>query len=64
MGKILSSMHVGILTALGLLCAATFDANPQAAQAAQPAASDFKVTLLGTSTPNPLARRLFGEWWN
>jgi ribonuclease Z len=54
MGKILSSMHVGILTALGLLCAATFDANPQAAQ---PAASDFKVTLLGTSTPNPLADR-------
>jgi ribonuclease Z len=54
MGKILSYTQVGIFTVLGLLFVTTSDGN---AQAAQPAASHFKVTLLGTSTPNPLADR-------
>src|SRR6266496_1286922 len=51
MRKILSYMPIGILT---VLCLATSDAI---AQAAQPTAFDFKVTLLGTSTPNPLPDR-------
>jgi ribonuclease Z len=54
MGKILSYMRVGMPTLLSLLLVATSD---NLAQAAQPAASDFKVTLLGTSTPNPLPDR-------
>jgi ribonuclease Z len=54
MGKILSYMRVGISTLLSLLLIATCDAL---AQAVQPAASNFKVTLLGTSTPNPLPDR-------
>ena len=54
MGKTLSYTQVGIFTVLGLLFVTTADGN---AQAAQPAASDFRVTLLGTSTPNPLADR-------
>jgi ribonuclease Z len=53
MGKSPSYLQVGILV-VGLLWAATIDAI---AQAAQPADSDFKVTLLGTSTPNPLPDR-------
>ena len=53
MGKILSYLRVGI-PLLSLLLVATSD---NLAQAAQPAASDFKVTLLGTSTPNPLPDR-------
>jgi ribonuclease Z len=53
MGKILSYVPLGILSVLGLLFVATF----AIAQAAQPVASDFKVTLLGTSTPNPLPDR-------
>jgi hypothetical protein len=52
MRKILSYMQIGILT---VLCLATSDAI---AQAAQPTAFGFKVTLLGTSTPNPLPDRL------
>ena len=51
MRKILSYMQIGILT---VLCLATSDAI---AQAVQPTAFDFKVTLLGTSTPNPLPDR-------
>jgi hypothetical protein len=47
-------IKVQILTALGLLFVGTSSAI---AQAAQPAASNFKVTLLGTSTPNPLPDR-------
>lgn len=54
MGKILSYLQIGILTVLSPLLVPTSDAL---AQAAQPAASDFKVTLLGTSTPNPLPDR-------
>jgi ribonuclease Z len=54
MGKTLSYVQVGILTVLGLLFVAASDAI---AQGAQSAASDFKVTLLGTSTPNPLPDR-------
>jgi ribonuclease Z len=54
MEKILSYMRVEIPTLLSLLLVATSGAL---AQAAQPAASDFKVTLLGTSTPNPLPDR-------
>ena len=44
----------GTLTVLALLFMATCNAKTQAAQAT---ASDFKVTLLGTSTPNPLPDR-------
>jgi ribonuclease Z len=54
MGKNLSYVRVGILTVLGLLFIATSDAI---AQAVPSAASDFRVTLLGTSTPNPLPDR-------
>jgi len=54
MEKILSNVRVGILAVLGLLFVVTSNANTQAAQ---PTASDFKVTLLGTSTPNPLPDR-------
>ncbi len=52
MENILSYVRVGILTVLGLLFVAT--ANTQTAEST---ASDFKVTLLGTSTPNPLPDR-------
>lgn len=54
MGTSLRYMQVHILAVLALLVAGTSDLI---AQAAQPAASDFKVTLLGTSTPNPLPDR-------
>lgn len=54
MRKILNSMQVATLTLLGLLFVAISNAS---AKAAQTAASDFKVTLLGTSTPNPLPDR-------
>ena len=50
MGKMLSYMRVRIPTLLSLLLVASSGAL---AQTAQPAASDFKVILLGTSTPNP-----------
>jgi ribonuclease Z len=43
-----------ILTMLAFLFTGTFDTI---GQIAQPATSDFKVTLLGTSTPNPLPDR-------
>ena len=43
-----------ILRVLGVLLMTT---SAALAQAAQPATSDFKVTLLGTSTPNPLPDR-------
>src|SRR5215472_3668292 len=54
MGTTPRYMQVRILAVLAILFAGTFDTI---AQAAQPAASDFKVTLLGTSTPNPLPDR-------
>jgi len=47
-------MQVRILAVLAILFAGMFDTT---GQAAQPAPSDFKVTLLGTSTPNPLPDR-------
>jgi ribonuclease Z len=47
-------INVQIVALLALVCAAAFGA---VAQTADPAASDFKVTLLGTSTPNPLPDR-------
>src|SRR6266571_3531432 len=47
--------QIQILTAIGLALASTPGAMAQAAQS--PAISDFKVTLLGTSTPNPLPDR-------
>jgi ribonuclease Z len=53
MGKSPSYVQVGILV-VGLWLAATTDAI---AQVAHPADSDFKMTLLGTSTPNPLPDR-------
>jgi ribonuclease Z len=46
--------QIRILTVLGFLLVTTSGAL---AQATQPATSDFKVTLLGTSTPNPLPDR-------
>ena len=54
MGTTPRYMQVRILAVLAILFAGTFDTI---GQAAQPAASDFKVTLLGTSTPNPLPDR-------
>ena len=54
MGMSSRYMQVHILAVLALFFAGGSDAI---AQAAQPAASDFKVTLLGTSTPNPLPDR-------
>src|SRR5690349_24974013 len=45
---------VQILAAMALLAA---DARNAPCQSAQPAISDFRVTLLGTSTPNPLPDR-------
>lgn len=54
MRKSHSYMAALIFAVLVVLFLATNDAL---AQAAQPAASDFKVTLLGTSTPNPLPDR-------
>ena len=47
-------MQARILAVLALLFVGT---SPNMAQAPQPMASDFKVTLLGTSTPNPLPDR-------
>jgi ribonuclease Z len=47
-------VQVQIVTALALLLAGTSEAI---GQAAHPSTSDFKVTLLGTSTPNPLPDR-------
>lgn len=54
MGKSPSYMQVRTLMLLGLLFVAT---SGGIGQAAQSASSDFKVTLLGTSTPNPLPDR-------
>ena len=54
MGKILRYVRVAIPTLIFVLLIATSGAL---AQAVQPATSDFKVTLLGTSTPNPLPDR-------
>ena len=54
MEKILSYVQVAITMLLAMLLLAASDAL---AQASQPAISDFKVTLLGTSTPNPLPDR-------
>jgi ribonuclease Z len=54
MGKYPRYMLVPILTLLGFQFVTIGDVI---AQRAQPAASDFKVTLLGTSTPNPLPDR-------
>ena len=48
-------IQIQIVTAIGLALASTPGAMAQAAQS--PAISDFKVTLLGTSTPNPLPDR-------
>jgi hypothetical protein len=54
MGTSARYINVQIVALLALVCAA---ASCAVAQAADPAASDFKVTLLGTSTPNPLPDR-------
>jgi len=54
MGTTPRYMQVRILAVLAILFAGMFDTT---GQAAQPAPSDFKVTLLGTSTPNPLPDR-------
>src|SRR5215470_18298421 len=54
MRKILIYRRVETLTALAVLLMATCSAKTGVAQAAF---SDFKVTLLGTSTPNPLPDR-------
>ena len=54
MGTSPRHINVQIVALLALVCAA---ASSPVAQAADPAASDFKVTLLGTSTPNPLPDR-------
>jgi ribonuclease Z len=54
MGKHLSYMLASILTFVGFLFATIGEVI---AQTAQPAAVDFRVTLLGTSTPNPLPDR-------
>ena len=54
MGKSSHYSRVQILTVLALLFACAANAI---AQAAQPTISDFRVTLLGTSTPNPLPDR-------
>ena len=54
MKRILSYVRVGVPLLLGLLFLV---ASGTVAQSEQPSASDFKVTLLGTSTPNPLPDR-------
>ena len=54
MRKSQAYVQVQIVTVLALLLAGTSEAI---GQAAHPSISDFKVTLLGTSTPNPLPDR-------
>jgi len=54
MGTIPRYVNVQVVTLLTFLLAGASDAI---AQAAQSATSDLKVTLLGTSTPNPLPDR-------
>jgi ribonuclease Z len=54
MGTTPRYIQVRILVVLAILFAGTSDAIAQASQAAN---SEFKVTLLGTSTPNPLPDR-------
>jgi ribonuclease Z len=49
-----SAGYLQVVVALGLLFAGT---NGAIGQALHPPPSDFKVTLLGTSTPNPLPDR-------
>jgi ribonuclease Z len=54
MTKVPSSVQVGVVAVLGLLFATNSGAI---AQSVQPTTPDFRVTLLGTSTPNPLPDR-------
>ena len=54
MGKSPRCVQAQILTVLALLFACASDAIGQGAQTASP---EFKVILLGTSTPNPLPDR-------
>ena len=54
MGKILIYMQSGIPRLLSLLL---ITSSVALARAAEPTISDFRVTLLGTSTPNPLPDR-------
>jgi Metal-dependent hydrolases of the beta-lactamase superfamily III len=52
-----SAGFIKLLVAIGLILASTCEAIAQAPPPRFPPISDFKITLLGTSTPNPLPDR-------